>query len=173
MRIGVLIGEICYNFRSALDYFIFELAKHDSGIAQDGTQFPIVDRKKDFAWRTKMWLKGINAAHVAAIERLQPYSGCDWTKALRDLSNRDKHREFVSIKGDYTAFGYSRIGDRNFDAISAPVRRTPHPVHGEVDVKVYFTANVQFPDGAPIIETIEIVKLKVAETLEAFQSEFK
>ena len=41
-------------------------------------------------------------SRLAAIEWLQPYSGCDWTKALRDLSNRDKHREFVSIKGDYT-----------------------------------------------------------------------
>ena len=40
-------------------------------------------------------------------------------------------------------------------------------------MKVYFTANVQFPDGARIIETIETVKLKVAETLDAFQSEFK
>jgi hypothetical protein len=39
MRIPILIGEICYNLRSALDYLVYELAKHDSG-AQSDTQFP-------------------------------------------------------------------------------------------------------------------------------------
>jgi hypothetical protein len=99
MRVGVLIGEICYNLRSALDYLIFELARHDSGSAQNGTQFPIEDTKRGFKSREKTWLKGINLSHIAAIETLQPYRECDWTKALRDLSNRDKHREFAQISG--------------------------------------------------------------------------
>src|SRR5215467_5786119 len=29
MRFGVLIGEICYNLRSALDYLVFELARNN------------------------------------------------------------------------------------------------------------------------------------------------
>jgi hypothetical protein len=63
LRIGTLVGEICYNLRTALDYLIFELAKLDSGIPQDGTQFPIEDAPKGFAWRQKGgWLKGLNSA---------------------------------------------------------------------------------------------------------------
>jgi hypothetical protein len=34
MRVGVLIGEVCYNLRSALDYLVFALAELDSGIKQ-------------------------------------------------------------------------------------------------------------------------------------------
>src|SRR5215467_4949511 len=64
MRIGVLIGEVCYNLRSALDYFIFALAEHDSGFKQKGTQFPIVDCPEEFARRAKTWLKGIDNTHV-------------------------------------------------------------------------------------------------------------
>src|ERR1700731_4138428 len=68
MRIAILIGEICYNLRAALDYLVFELAKLDSGAPQEGTQFPIVDAKKDFEAGVGRWLKGISASHVAAIE---------------------------------------------------------------------------------------------------------
>ena len=173
MRIAILIGEICYNLRSALDYFVFELAKLNSGTEQRGTQFPIMDARQDFDGRGKgTFLKGVNPAHVAAIERLQPYMGCDWTKALRDFSNPDKHREFVQIGGNFTAWGYSIIEDPNFDLVNAPIRRTPHPVHGEVDVKIYFTATISFADGTPLIETLEIIKLNVADTLAQFKSEF-
>lgn len=173
MRVGILIGEICYNLRSALDYLVFELAKLDSGAPQDGTQFPIEDSPKGFSHRVKTSrLKGINAAHVAAIEGLQPYNGCHWTKALRDLSNPDKHREFPNIGGDVTAHAFSPTEDRNFVDIQAPIRRATHPVLGEMDVKVHFTGRIQFADGAPIIETLELIKVKVADTLTAFKGEF-
>jgi hypothetical protein len=48
MSVPIRVGEVCYNFRSALDYLIFELAKLDSGVEQGGTQFPIMDSPKDF-----------------------------------------------------------------------------------------------------------------------------
>jgi hypothetical protein len=128
MSVGIRIGEICYNLRTTLDYLIFELAKLDSGVPQEGTQFPIIDMKRDFDSRKGRWLKGLNDAHVAAIERLQPYAGCRWTKAFRDLSNRDKHREFAEIGGKSEAYIYTRLKDANFDSIDAPNRRTPHPV---------------------------------------------
>jgi hypothetical protein len=60
MSFGICMGEICYNLRTALEYFVFELAKFDSGVRQDGTQFPIEDTRKGFEWRLKKgWLKGI------------------------------------------------------------------------------------------------------------------
>ena len=174
-RIGVLIGEICYNLRSALDYLVFALAKHDSGVPQEGTQFPIDDKPKQFQWNVtkKARLKGLNPAHIAAIERLQPYNGNSWVVALRDISNMDKHREFAIYQGRFLANGFTRFNNSNFDRLSYPIIRTPHPVHGEVDVKVEFTSEILFPDGTPIIQTLEVVKLKVAETLDAFKSEFK
>src|SRR5258708_10396877 len=96
MRVGILIGEICYNLRSALDYLIYDLAEHDAGIRQESTQFPIADTAEEFASSAKRRLRGINSAHRAAIEKLQPYKGCEWTKTLRDFSNTAKHRKFVN-----------------------------------------------------------------------------
>jgi hypothetical protein len=173
MRIGVLIGEVCYNLRSALDYLIFELFKLDSGKAQEFTQFPIVSSPDKFrSWAKDARSKGLNSAHIAELQSLQPYKGCNWTKILRDLSNMDKHREFANIGGSFGANAFAQ-GDPRFDRLSSAVRRTPHPVHGEMDVKVDFTGHILFVDGMPIVETLEVVKLGVAETLEEFKSEFK
>jgi hypothetical protein len=41
-----------------------------------------------------------------------------------------------------------------------------------MDVKINFTARITFADETPIVETLEVVKLFVAETLEAFKSVF-
>jgi hypothetical protein len=171
MRVGVLIGEVCYNLRSALDYLVFALAELDSGIKQKGTQFPIVDTPKDFAWRVKTWLKGLNSAHVAEIEVLQPYSGCNSAKILADLSNRDKHREFADIRGELLGIGHLP-SDPKFSKLNKPIYRTPHPIVGEMHVKVEFAAQITFADGTPIVETLEIVALFVAETLDAFKPDF-
>src|SRR5207244_3188884 len=45
---SILIGEVCYNLRAALDYLIYELAILDSGSPQEGTQFPIDDAEDLF-----------------------------------------------------------------------------------------------------------------------------
>jgi hypothetical protein len=172
MRIGVLIGEVCYNLRSALDYLVFELFKLDSGKAQEFTQFPMAGSPDKFrSWAKVARSKGLDSAHITELKSLQPYKGCDWTKILRDLSNMDKHREFANIGGSFGANAFAR-GDPRFDRLSSPVRRTPHPVHGEMDVKVDFTGHILFVDEMAIVETLEIVKLGVAETLEAFKSDF-
>jgi hypothetical protein len=63
-------------------------------------------------------------------------------------------------------------GDPEFSALMLPIRRTPHPTIGMVDVKVNLSATIQFGDGTPVIETLEIIKLKVTETLIAFKGEF-
>ena len=171
-RIPVLVGEIAYNLRSALDYLIFELAKLDSGIPQKGTQFPIVNTPKQFASNTTTArLNGVSAAHVAVIERLQPYNGVDWPKFLRDISNPDKHREFVVMKANQTIVAYTPI-DPEYPALDLPIRRTPHPIAGEVHVKVDITVDILFADGTPVIETLEKLILNVRQTLTDFQPEF-
>ena len=170
--VGILIGEICYNLRSALDYLIFELSIHDSGIEPSNTQFPIEDSKDGFTGRaTTVRLKGINPRHIAMIECLQPYKGCDWTKTLRDISNPDKHRELAGITGTYQV-RHSFPDHADFLSVNRPIRRVHHPIRGEVEVKIQLTSPVALRDGSPIPKTLEVIKLQVAETLTAFKSEF-
>jgi hypothetical protein len=155
MSFGICMGEICYNLRTALEYLVFELAKSDSGARQDGTQFPIEDTRKGFEWRLRRgWLKDISSRHVAAIERLQPYKGCKWSAALRDLSNKDKHRELPTIRsmGELKIFGILAHSDPPPPSIF----RAKHPISGkEMNMSVEVNSVIAFDDGAPIIETLD------------------
>jgi hypothetical protein len=175
MRIGILVGEVCYNLRSALDYLIFELAKLDSGVEQRGTQFPIMDAKEAFDRRgTRDFLKGVNASHIAAIERLQPYMRCDWTARLRDFSNEDKHRQFV-VAGGSTRITIHSALDTDLSTIRGMTfdRRAPHPLtNAEVPVKVHVSGTVAFDDESPILETLQEIKRNVFECLKVFEPEF-
>jgi hypothetical protein len=75
-------------------------------------------------------LKGINPLHMAAIERLQPYKGCGWTKMLRDLSNPDKHRQFVNMQFVADIIIYTII-DPEFGEIDRPIYSAPHPLRAD------------------------------------------
>src|SRR5262245_2994099 len=70
---------------------------------------------------------------TAAIEALQPYNGCNWTKALRDISNPDKHRNITSFFGDMPLKVLICIGniDEAFESAPGTVSRARHPMTGE------------------------------------------
>jgi hypothetical protein len=182
-RVGVLLlspdflaSDFIYSeeLRTALDYLIFELAKLDCGGEQSGTQFPIMDAPQDFAGRgTTFFLKGVNATHVACIERLQPYNGCNWTRRLRDSSNADKHRHFIPSVGNSRITVHSGVERDDLDRIQGFERRAMHPLTGsEVNAKVYIAGEVTFDDGEPIVDTIEVIKAQVAQTLADFKPDF-
>ena len=173
MHFGVLVGEIFYNLRCSLDYLIFELAKLDSGDEQDGTQFPIVDTKRNFEGGAGRWLKGVNEGHIAIIERLQPYNGCVWTRRLRECSNADKHRHLIQAGGAATITVHSSL-EKDLTRCLGYDRQIPHPVLGQppVTMKVYPSGGVTFPDGATVPETVEEIKAQVENILVEFKSHF-
>lgn len=181
LRVGVplsfpvRIGEICYNLRTALEYLVFEIAKLNSGSPQDFTNFPLVNTKDKFrSWAKDARSKGINSAHIAAIERFQPYKGCNWATALVNLSNKDKHREFPKLGGTAALAYYTPFGDVDYAALSLPIIRAPHPLTGEeMDMKVDFQSTISFDDGMPVIQTLKEIVFGVTETIDAFEPEFK
>ncbi len=164
--LGVLIGEIVYNLRAALDYLVYALARQDSDSFQSGTQFPIEDTPDGFARRTKEFLKGLNATHVAMIEEFQPYKGCNWTKILRDLSNPDKHRHFVPLKGNHGTL---------YREVAAPETGTIalDPSIRYVDMETRRTLDIKLADGTRIVDTLEQLRAEVANLLQAFEPEIK
>ena len=106
----VTTGEVLYNLRSALDHAAFELSV--IGLGRDlepkeaeGSQFPLTDAYGKFASRVPRQLPGLSDAHVALIERVQPYPERDreytpsqfdevayWLGLLNRLGNVEKHR---------------------------------------------------------------------------------
>ncbi len=162
--ISILIGEIAYNLRAALDYLVYALAVLDSGEPQNSTQFPIEYTPQGFGGRKKQgFLRGLNAAHITAIERLQPYQGCDWTGLLRSLSNPDKHRHpTLIIRPKQVRLTLGRM-----------ITQTGPDIFDDMEVKdIWSVTRVLFPGGGPIIETLQTLKSQVADTLEAFKPEF-
>ncbi len=158
-RVSILVGEIVYNLRSALDYLVFELALLDSRKVQRGTQFLIEDSEANWNARKRVTLKGLSCKHKVAIHSLQPHRGCKWTARLRDVSNPDKHQLLVSPEVKTVVH------------IGAP-ETGEGATQGGVDVNVPVTHQIAFGDGAPLIETLEMLKLKVSEVLDTFRPEF-
>jgi len=178
---GIVVGEVVYNLRSALDYLVFELARHDSGQMQNGTQFLIedvgsdpTDKTRGFIPRSKRYLKGLSSGHVDMIEKLQPYKGVNWTKTLRDISNPDKHRELIAINNSgpirFTVTGGL---PGSFDGKPGKV----YPGAGDGGCDLYLDAedatDIAFPDGGLVLPLLELLQKQVTDAIDAFKPEFK
>lgn len=173
MRLPILIGETCYNLRCAMEYLVAALAQLDSGREQPMTQFPIVGSAEKFASRkTRDRLKGINDSHVAMIERLQPFRGCEWARHLREISNRDKHVEFITAalrrRGKY----YESFSDPLYSTRVLPEYSAHHPIYGKVHVKLDLALKIALVDGTPIIEALQKIKAGVTQALTDFAPDF-
>jgi hypothetical protein len=118
---GVIVGEILYNLRCALEYLVHELSALDRGTYNADSQFPISDTRDGFLSAANgEQLAGISNGNKTRIERHQPYESVldieqidfggrkpttseamDFflsnlpLRTLRQLSNRDKHRLLV------------------------------------------------------------------------------
>ncbi|MGO9172037.1 MAG: hypothetical protein ACLP7P_08745 [Rhodomicrobium sp.] len=180
--IGVLIGEICYNLRAALDYLVYELARFDSGTIQNGTQFPIEEK---FLGRIPTFLKGVSPAHVAAIKALQPYNGCKWTHTLSEISNPDKHRQLtVANYGGTITFGPVEDRFLGMGGRVDSIRRAIRPDGIEVQMHLVSAISIQIgveknrmmlecPSMFSIENALRKLIAEVADLLEAFKPKFQ
>ncbi len=134
LRIGVLIGDVVHNTRSALDHLLWQLACHHiTGTIPEerakGIQFPIEDACQGFAKRRKA-LPEIPSVYWTIFDAAQPYNGGDSLATLRRLSNHDKHRVLTPIL----------IRPETFEPIGEPFRGRQlvdfDNTHAETDLKV-------------------------------------
>lgn len=162
LKVSRLIGEVIQHLRISLDYLVYQLVYFDAKSIIERTQFPIADTEKGFVdFLGRHNLRGnLSAEHIALIERLQPYMGCNWTKWLAEFSNPDKHKDLT--------------------AVASPVTFSPSPGSTEailadkkVDMEGEITIRITFSDGTPVVEGLEQLVSQVAKTLSDFYSEFK
>ena len=97
---AVIIGEILYDLRSALDHLAWQLVLQNGGTPTSKTEFPIFKDEINFKSDAPRKVRGMSDTAKAAIEALQPYkTGEDARDAamqklwvLHELSNIDKHQ---------------------------------------------------------------------------------
>lgn len=111
LHLGVIVGEIAHNVRSALDHLAWELVEMSGGNPGKHTGFPIFTSPTKWKtrvqdpylrpnkFRRKSPLKGIRQDIYDDIEELQPYKrkggfspGRQRLAELAWLNNADKHR---------------------------------------------------------------------------------
>jgi hypothetical protein len=150
------------SVRVALDYLVYELACFDAKGVVNGTQFPVADTEEKFKKALVRYnLKNsLTPDHIAMIKRLQPFDGCQWTGLLASFSNPDKHRHLTAVRRPVSV----TLLPGSAEAILAG-----KPMRVQHDVAVHIT----FSDGTPVIEGLEQLQSHVAQTLDAFNPEFK
>jgi hypothetical protein len=170
--LNLAISDAVHNLRASLDYLVFELAFKDSGIAQDGTQFPITDVKCGkgpggnpigFDAVADRYLKGISPPHRDMIESLQPYKGWDALETLREISNPDKHRELTVINPPDSL--HFMVGN------DASGRKLPTGEIIQIDETRCFS--ISLPKKDFMVPTVlHYIKGGVEDALRVFSSEF-
>ena len=100
---SVMVGEILYNLRSALDHLVWQLVLANGQEPNRQNEYPIVNDESKWS-RKKERLKGVTPRVEAIIKSLQPYTGglylpfdvsAFWT--LHTLCNIDKHRHLNMV----------------------------------------------------------------------------
>lgn len=94
-----LASEAVHHVRTALDYCAHHAAWIDSGKRNNSSQFPLEETQSQWSKRVRdnRWLRGVSKEHVEWIREVQPFSGVEWAKLLKRLSNHDKHRVAVQV----------------------------------------------------------------------------
>ena len=99
---SVMIGEILYNIRSALDHLIWQLVLTNGLTPGRHNEFPIAKDHKRWQQEKARVLKGVSQRHQVMIGYLQPFTGgtglsfgVSNLKVLDCLSNTEKHRHVV------------------------------------------------------------------------------
>ncbi len=175
---SILIGEIAYNLKAALDYLVFELFYLDTGEFDNRTKFIIEDTPE--AWNAHIpdcfatpkrekacWLHRLSPDHQAALKRLQPFSQTRWTKALRDITNPDRHRQLVEIAGRLTYRQIERLSDARAEAI----RATGFP--DEMFMHYESASHITLADGQHAIEAMADIHSEIGKVIEAFDPDFQ
>jgi hypothetical protein len=167
-RLGVILGDVLHNTRSALDHLVWQLVILDGGIPKGGSRgnaFPI--SMTEAAWETAkgQHLAGVSEAHRNILEKTQPFKADNPDLSLfgwlRYLSDTDKHQVVHPMA--------SIIHDDPTGAVSFEVTHGPGKVVKEQWQETWFSHGAELlrckvepvtPDTE--VEMIGDVKLRVA-----------
>ena len=128
IRFSVLLGEVMYQLRTALDHLLSALVAVHGETPTDKHQFPICSTPEKFLEASKRGdIAGISPAARNLIELTQPYQPTHPSPSLlnllREWNNADKHRLLVVVGGAAALGNQIRIEEA--DSAFSVVEMTP------------------------------------------------
>lgn len=162
---GILAGDVANSLRTALNYLVIQLAILNTGI-KGRNQFPIEETPEGFqgnSFGKRGFLNGLTPAHIAAIEGLQPYNGCDWIRALGKISNFDKHEDLIMVVHNQILSG---------QMVTEPAT-DGSAVNFQMQIHIQPVLRITLDNGMSLIETLQRIKSNVSQLLDTFKPEFK
>lgn len=192
--LGIILGDIVHNLRSALDHVTWQMVRHGrsphltpSQITQ--VQFPIHDSSIEFDNNRERRLRGVGAVQESIVKRYQPYQrgarASDHPFALlQRLSNLDKHQDihltfWCASKAAFTVTsrppgcliaGMTSLLDLN-DPLEVGTPLFHVTVSGDRSlcrgmlVESSFTYQIAFEDGAWVYNTTHHIEQLVSDLI--------
>jgi hypothetical protein len=198
-RCSLLIGEILYQLRSALDHLVRKLVIQAGGTPNSLTQFPIykIKRGPGFTYESRgtQVIKGVSSSAAKKIEELQPFQAStapedDPLWQIHELNNIDKHRFLITTR--------ACLGKGNFhlkfdppipDGVKAssmqgeiiengtifmslsPIRPTKVQINGHLSVEIVLN-ETSLPINQPIVPLLAQFCDYVCGVIDSFDQEF-
>jgi hypothetical protein len=151
VQIRRLASECIFHMRTALEYIPANLARV-AGADNSYTKFPICISRVNFDLWVRKHGRTFGSEHVALFKKYQPFLRDERDSidlcTLNDLSNADKHRELIQMRGVGGTFSYSPCEPRNVNP----------------------AIQVLFYNGFPLVPTLENLCDQVAEIVRAFRA---
>jgi hypothetical protein len=196
--IGVVIGDVVHNLRSALDHLAWQLAiLAGNDPPPGGTEFAVFRDSDLFESQGRNKIRGLADEDQAVVEENQPFNvrpddpTIDPLWVLHELANIDKHRVCPvtlsavqwALHGESVFTDCELIGEKHelgpFEdgavIVRFGVRKTgPHP---DVAMPLHFTYTAKWAHdgpfrGAPLFMGIDAMRTRVAEIVSVFEHRF-
>lgn len=199
LRLGLIFGDVLYNWRSALDNMIHPLVRLNRQTPGRRSSFPIFEDEGDYKRLGVNRVRGVSKKHAAIIESVQPYPARTdpATVALALVNkhcNADKH---AAIHASFGAFTKSEDAARNmrrepittefkmrFDPVgfNKPLkdgmevaRITPIGKPPETKPKLYIDLPVEiaFGERGLALKALPTIRRHIHAVVERFQPDFE
>jgi len=97
IRLGVVLGDVIHNARSALDHLVWQLVIANGKTPTRSNAWPIVTNPNEWKSSAAKRLKGVHTRQIKLIDQGQPYKAGRSARntfpgMLQSLSNTDKHQ---------------------------------------------------------------------------------
>lgn len=178
-RINAILGDVIYNYRSALDHLVWSLVSANGETPTRANEFPIFIDAPEFQKQCQRKLRGVSTEVKDIISSAQPCNGGHqplWL--LQELSNTDKHRYMPLVFVNVANIDIRSLRIPPKSTVTVTVNRAPlergakiiRVVHDDVDVNFQPRFSVAFGEAVPaedndIFQVFEAISKAVASVI--------